>query len=392
MRMTPDGRGICAPTRRSRHASDGMRIALNLLYLIPGVVGGTETYARSLINALARQDADNEYLVFVSSEAADLDITPGPNFRRVVCPIPAMKRLARYSWEQLALPFQLSRENPALVHSLGYVSPLMARCPQVVTVHDVNYLGHQGRRTAVGRRAFRFFVERTVRRADKVITISEFSKSEIVRHLQLPESKLAVVHEAGREPGDHAANDGSSEILGSIQAPYIMAFSSLSAHKNIGRLIAAFTKISSSIPHTLVLVGHLPEKGDLLADINAAGDSHIRFTGYLPDADVEVLMQNASVFAFPSLYEGFGLPILDAQHAGVPIVCSSAGALPEIAGEGALLFDPLSVDDMAAAISRASLDADLRTSLIDKGYENARRFSWDKTAKETLDVYSSVVA
>jgi glycosyltransferase involved in cell wall biosynthesis len=103
-------------------------------------------------------------------------------------------------------------------------------------------------------------------------------------------------------------------------------------------------------------------------------------------------MQNASVFAFPSLYEGFGLPILDAQHAGVPIVCSSAGALPEIAGEGALLFDPLSVDDMAAAISRASLDPDLRTSLIEKGYENARRFSWDKTAKETLDVYTSVVS
>ena len=369
-----------------------MLIALNLLYLIPGVVGGTETYARSLITALARQDSENEYAVFLSREAADIDVTPAPNFRRIVCPVIAMKRAARYSWEQGVLPLQLLREKPALIHSLGYVSPLAARGPQVVSVHDVNYLGHTGRRTAIGRRAFQFFVERTVKRADKVITISEFSRGEIIRHMKVPGEKVTVIHLAGREVNGAAVSAPPSELQRNISRPYIMAFSSLSAHKNIGRLVAAFRKISQSVPHALVLVGHLPEKNAARSEMESKGDDRIIFTGHLPDAEVDSLMQNASLFAFPSLYEGFGMPVIDAQHAGVPVACSSAGALPEVAGEGAVIFDPLSVDDMATAIQRCLLDMDLRQSLVADGYENAKRFSWDKTARETLGVYSEVTS
>lgn len=370
-----------------------MLIALNLLYLIPGVVGGTETYARSLIDALARIDSKNEYAVFLSREAADLDVTPATNFRRIVCPVVAMHRAARYSWEQAVLPLQLLREKPAVTHSLGYVSPLAAPGPQVVTVHDVNYLGHKGRRTAVGRRAFQFFVERTVKRADKVITVSQFSKSEIVRHMNVPGEKVVVIHSAGREAVEPVGRaTGEPEILRNIGRPYIMAFSSLSAHKNIRRLIGAFAKISSSVPHSLVLVGHLPEKSGVRAEIEAAGDDRVHFTGYVPDEHVESLMRNASLFAFPSLYEGFGLPILDAQHAGVPVMCSAAGALPEVAGKGAEIFDPLSIDDMARAMQRCLQDIDLRQSLVANGYANASEFSWERTARETLDVYNSVAS
>ncbi len=370
-----------------------MLIALNLLYLIPGVVGGTETYARSLIEALARQDDDNEYLVFVSREAAELDITPAPNFKRIICPVVAMQRAMRYTWEQVMLPLQLLREKPDAVHSLGYVSPLAARCPQIATVHDVNYLGHKGRRTAVGRRAFRFFVEQTVKRADRVITISNFSKAEIVRNMHVPAGKISVTHLAGREVNPHeVARNGANELLRDIARPYILAFSSLSAHKNIHRLVSAFTRISASVPHSLVLVGHMPEKSGARAEIEGAGEERVHYTGYLPDADVEALMQHASLFAFPSLYEGFGLPIIDAQHAGVPVACSSAGALPEVAGEGARIFDPLSVDDIAAALKQCLVDMDLRECLVAAGHENTKRFSWDRTARETLDIYSSVVS
>ncbi|MEO7367173.1 MAG: glycosyltransferase, partial [Gemmatimonadaceae bacterium] len=119
-----------------------MKIALNLLYLIPGVVGGTETYARSLIPALARLDGDHEFTVYVNRESADLDVTPAANFKRVVCPVVAMRRAYRYGWEQAILPLQLRRTNPDLVHSLGYVGPIASGRPQVVSVHDVNYLGH----------------------------------------------------------------------------------------------------------------------------------------------------------------------------------------------------------------------------------------------------------
>lgn len=369
-----------------------MLIALNLLYLIPGVVGGTETYARSLIHALADEDRDNEYVVFLNGESADIDVTPGPNFRRVVCPFIAHRRAVRYAWEQAALPLQLLKASPDLVHNLGYVGPLAAHCPQVVTVPDLNYLGHKGRRSAVGRRAFRFFVESSVWRADRVITISRFSRDEIVRHLHVTSEKVTVVHLAGREMPERSAGERVeiSEAVRNVARPFVMAFSSLSAHKNIPRLIAAFARISGEVPHSLVLVGHLPEKAHIRAEIERAGSDRIRFTGYLPEEDVQALMHDASLFVFPSVYEGFGLPILDAQHAGVPVACSSAASLPEVAGDGALLFDPLSVDDMARALKQCLLDMNLRESLLERGHENARRFSWSRAARETLDVYASV--
>jgi len=370
-----------------------MLIALNLLYLIPGVVGGTETYATSLIHALAKADDDNEYVVFVNKGAADLDVTPGENFRRVVCPFIALSRIVRYGWEQAILPIQLRRERPDLVHSLGYVAPLAARGPHIVSVHDLNYLGHQGRQTAAGRRVFRFFVEQTVKRADHVITISEFSRGEIVKNLPVDEKKVSVIHLAGREANESdSAPSTAPPIHGTLPTPYIMAFSSLSAHKNIARLVAAFGMISHIVPHSLVVVGHLPENPVFRAEIERAGSDRVRFTGYLPDQEVEALMKRASLFAFPSLYEGFGMPILDAQHAAVPVACSAAAALPEVAGEGAYLFDPYSVESIANALSVCLLDMDLREKLVKKGCENAARFSWQKVARETLAVYSAAAS
>ena len=365
-----------------------MLIALNLLYLIPGVVGGTETYATSLIHALAKVDGENDYVVFVNKGGADLDVTPGPNFHRIVCPFIALRRIVRYGWEQGIFPFQLRQRRPDLVHSLGYVSPLAGPRPQVVTVPDLNYIRHQGRHTAAGRRVLRFFVEQTVKRADHVITISEFSRGEIVRNLDIAEDKVTVTHLAGRESSNGAA--GAHDNPPSIPAPYIMAFSSLSAHKNLPRLVAAFQRIVDVVPHSLVLVGHLPENPDFRAELERAIGDRIRFTGYLPDEQVMTLMRNASLFAFPSLYEGFGLPILDAQHARVPVTCSAVAALPEVAGDGAYLFDPMSVDEIANALKACLLDLDLRATLTEKGFRNAARFSWAKTARETLAVYSAV--
>ena len=369
-----------------------MKVGLNLLYLLPGVVGGTETYAKSLIKAFAKQNRDNEYTIFVNRESANLDITPAENFQRIVCPINAENRASRYAWEQMALPVQLARRKFDVVHSLGYVIPLAARGRHVVTVHDVNYLGHKGWRTGIGRNAFRFFAERTVKKADRVIAVSEFSKSEIMRYMGVPAGKVSVVHSAGRAARPLNGTD-SGDLIRSFNRPYVMAFSALSAHKNIGRLISAFGKIASSVPHDLVLVGHMPVKSAHRAELEAAGgDERIHFTGYVSDADVAALMQNASLFAFPSLYEGFGLPLLDAQNAGVPVVCSSAGALPEVGGDGVVLFDPLSVDDMARVLQRALLDTELRDRLVTRGYENAKKFSWDSTARETLGIYDAVAS
>lgn len=372
-----------------------MIIALNLLYLIPGVVGGTETYAKSLIHALAKEDSENDYVIFVNAGASGLDIIPAPNFRRVVCPVGGHRRSSRYAWEQAVLPIQLARLKPSVVHSLGYVGPLAARAPQVVTVHDLNFLGHQGRHSAFARRAFGFFVEQTVKRAEHVIAVSEFSRGEIIRHLGIPGEKITVVHHAARETPVAPSGDGVqlSDVVLSVPRPYILAFSALSAHKNVNRLLEAFGRISGSVPHSLVLVGHLPDKAATVrAEIERTSSDRVHFTGYVDSADLSALMRGASLVAYPSLYEGFGLPVLDAQSVGVPVACSSVGSLPEVAGGGAHFFDPLSVDDIAGALKRCLLEPDLRASLVSKGYENSGKFSWTNTARETLAIYTAVAS
>ena len=369
-----------------------MRIALNLLYLIPGVVGGTETYARSLIHSIAALDGENEYVVFLNKLAAEIDITPGPNFRRVVCPFVPLRRIVRYGWEQGILPFQLGREKIDIVHSLGYVAPLAARSRQIVSVHDLNFLSHDVWGTAQSRRILRFFVERSIRRADHVITMSEFARSGLIYQLGMPPEKVSVTHEAAAwhlENSDPAARSVYDPAGG---MPYIVAFSALSMHKNIARLVRAFEQIQDVVPHSLVVVGNLPDNPEYRRRLEAKAGRRIHFTGYLTNADMAAALNGASLFAFPSLYEGFGLPVVEAQQAGIPVTCSAVAALPEVAGAGAHYFDPRSIESIAAALRKCLLDADLREALVRKGYENARRFSWEKTARETLAIYEATGA
>jgi len=366
-----------------------MRVGLNLLYLIPGVVGGTESYARSLIHSLGALDDENEYVVFVNKLAADMDITPGPNFRRVICPFLPLRRVVRYGWEQGILPFQVSREKIDLVHSLGFVVPLAARSRQIVTVHDLNFLSDLGWHTTQGRRILRFFVERSVRRADHIITVSEFSRTGLISKLGVPPQKVTVTHSAGarhlQDPGARSDYDPAAGM------PYILALSGLPMHKNIARLVSAFEQIQDVVPHSLVVAGHLPNNPEYRRNLEAKAGRRIHFTGYLSDAEIAAALRGASLLAFPSLYEGFGLPVIEAQRVGIPVTCSSVAALPEVAGAGAHYFDPLSVDSIAAALRTCLLDADIRKTLVREGYENALRFSWEKAARETLAIYRATV-
>lgn len=211
----------------------------------------------------------------------------------------------------------------------------------------------------------------------------------------MPASKVSVVHAAGRrrEEFEAAATMPPSPLVRSVARPYILAFSALSAHKNVNRLLEAFALMKDSVPHSLVLVGHLPDKvHSVRHEIQSASAERVHFTGYISEADVRALMRGASLFAYPSLYEGFGLLALDAQNAGVPVACSNGSSLPEVAGEGAFMFDPLSVDDIAAALRKCLLDMTLRASLVEAGRRNARRFSWEKAARETLAIYSMAVS
>ena len=370
-----------------------MHIGLNLLFIVPGQNGGTQVYSESLIQALADLNTQDTFTVFVSREGAALDLPQQPNFHKVVCPIYSANREMRYLWEQAIFPWSVRAHRVDLLHSLGYVGPLLSPCPQVVTIHDVNFIAISGAMTSKKQAVLSKIVPRVARRSARVLTISQFSKAQIVQHLSVPAERVHVTPAGPRARS--AERDASwSEIAAAYQItqPYLMAFGSLSEHKNIERLVQAFADIHSQIPHSLVLAGHLPPGTGLRAKIEALGlGDRIRITGYVPDSHVMPLLENAELFVFPSLYEGFGLPVLEAQAAGVAVACSTAASLPEVAGDGAAFFDPNSAEEMGRVLVEYLGDSRLRAALIEAGKDNVARFSWKQTAEATLACYREVL-
>jgi glycosyltransferase involved in cell wall biosynthesis len=360
-----------------------VRIGLNLLYLLPGIVGGTETYAAGLLCGLAAIDRDDEFVVFVNQESITWPLPSAPNLRRVICPVWAVDRAKRYFFEQAHLPRLLKQQRIDLVHSLGYVAPLFPPCASIVTVHDLNYRAFGDQMPVVKRWALRFFVEQSVQRANHVITDSEFSRRQISSELKIAPGKLVVVPAA-----PFGTTVASTDLVGPLQRhgiskPYIVAFTSSSPNKNIPRLVQAFVQARRDygLQHQLVLVGHPPP--DWMPDELRS----IVLTGYLDEPSKSAILAGADLLVFPSTYEGFGLPVLEAQQSGVPVACSTAGALPEVAGAAAVFFDPFSVNEIAQVIGRVARNAELRETLRHKGLQNVGRFSWDKTARSTIDVY-----
>ncbi len=375
-----------------------MKVGINLLYLIPGLVGGTETYAAGLLRGLSALTPEDEFVIFVNQEAGNWPLPDTPHFKRVVCPVRAVNRGRRYFFEQFRLPGLLKEYGVELVHSLGYVSPLHAPCPAVVTILDLNYRA-LGIQMAEGRRrVLAFVVKQSALRAKRVITISKFAQREIAETFHLPDGRVVVTYLAPHpRAGSGAAIDGApvqALLRLRVQPPYVMAFSGRSPHKNISRLVSAFARAREqhNLPHQLVVVGHHPPDWTNISETPMVRDNIIVFTGYLDDCVVETVLSGAQVLVFPSVYEGFGLPVLEAMRAGVAVVCSNQASLPEVAGSAAVFFNPYSVEEMARAIAEVALSPELRDELKRKGHENLKRFSWEATARGTLEVYRGAVA
>jgi glycosyltransferase involved in cell wall biosynthesis len=371
-----------------------MRIGLNLLYLIPGEVGGTETYARGLIEALAQEDVRNEYTVFINCESRHLDFIHHPHFKIVECRLKATNRVARFLWEQFILPGQVRRAGLDLLHSLGYVAPLYLPCKSVVTIHDLNYKYVPQSMTVVTRSVQRLFVEASAHRTDHIIAVSEFVRGQLINYLKFPPEKITTIHEAvERNVFTHAKPGRLLLSSYGLSRPYIFAFSSLTPHKNIASLIKAFQRINEIIPgaYQLVITGHQPRGNQSLKEeaIKLGLKDSVIFTGYLERPDINALLSGAAVFAFPSFYEGFGLPVLEAMSCGTPVACSERAALPEIAGDAALYFDPGDVEQMAKVLLKILQDEPGRQFLRQRAEKNLERFSWEKTARQTVAVYTS---
>lgn len=357
--------------------------------------GGLANYFRQLVHYLAEVDTENHYTLLLHPHSAARFRVAAPNFRTRIIPIPG--RQAHY-WEQLILPFILAALPLDLVHFVGFPAVLAQRKPTVITLHDLSYkrLPHL-RGDWLSRFHWRFFGDRGARRADHIITISEHSRGDIQECLSVPSERISVIYEAPApifRPIELETARAIARDKYGIVGGYILFVGTLQPTKNLARLIDAYAlaRRRAGIVPALVIVG---QKGwdfaDLFARVSGLGlDNQVIFTGYVPDDDLPALYSGADVFVLPSLYEGFGLPVLEAMACGTPVITSTVTSLPEITGDAALLVDPLDTDALARALERVYTDAALRQRLRLAGLARAAQFSWRRCAEETRAVYQRV--
>lgn len=370
-----------------------MRIGIDLIWLVPRFGGGMDSHVRGLLKGLAAIDSDNQYLLFTTHANHDSFEGLPDNFERVLFRATNQSRVSRLFSEQIRLAWHIKRHRLDVLHSPGFTVPLLTTVPRVLTVHDLKVYALPRIYSASRRMLVKYFVEKAIRCADAIISVSNFTRQDIVNRFGIPEHRVSVVYNAiqSHPPVVGGCWPELARRLG-ILTEYIVAFSSWEAHKNIPSLLKAFAHTGMANHVQLVVVGHLPKDPIPLrsvADSLGMGPRTV-FTGYLSESERTLVLAHAKALAFPSLYEGFGIVLLEAMNAGVPIACADVTSLPEVAGHAALFFNPLSVDDIASALQRLLADGSLRQRLVLAGRKRARDFSWELSACQTLKVYERV--
>ena len=367
-----------------------MHIAIDA-HSVGAKLGGNETYAINLIEALAEIDHDNFYTLYVTKEPAiERFANRWPNFRvRRTLPHTPLVRIP------ITLTHEL-RRHPVDVLHVQYTAPPFAPCPIVTTIHD---LAFEHLPQTFNRRSWmqlRLTVRHTARRAAHIITVSEYSRDDISATYGVEAERITVTPEAAA--AHFAPVTSESELKRvrksyGIQRDYILSLCSIQPRKNLVRLIEAYSDLRQSHPDALlpqlVLAG---KKGWLESEIFRSAErspfkSDILFTGYVPDNDLPALYSAAICFAYPSYFEGFGLPVLEAMQCGTPVIAADRTSLPEIVGNAGILFDPFSKEELIKAMARLIDDRSVRAALRLQGIERAKLFNWSATARSTLQVY-----
>lgn len=373
-----------------------MRVALNALYVGAGLAGG-RVYLEGLLRGFAALDDDTHFTVFVRQGVA-LPELPA-RFSTVVAPVSPASVLKRTFWEYFALPRHIRPADFDLFHGLGSISPSPPRGVKfVLTVHDLIYR-HFPASMPLGHRLFTRLVQRRVtRKADRVIVPSRASGDDAVRFAGADPTRVRTVPygqgNTFRVIDDAAAVRAVLAKFG-VGRPYVLSVARGYPHKNLGGLLRAFARLPKygSADARLVLVGdrHVVG-GELDALIDSLGiRDRVVFTGFATNSELNALYCGADVFAFPSLSEGLGLPVVEAMTCGAPVVASSASAVPEAVGDAGVLADATDPDAFASAMAGVLTDAGKRAELRERGFVRARQFTWDRCAAETLTVYREVV-
>jgi glycosyltransferase involved in cell wall biosynthesis len=366
-----------------------MHVGLNLVYLVPGETGGMEVYARELIPRLAAIEG-LRVTAFVNREASGED-GPWQDVPHETVPVDARKRVQWVLGEQRHLPGLAARAGCDLVHSLASTAPLHGPFVRVTTIHDLNYKMVPDAHFGLLKVGMGVLVPAAAKRSRRVIVDASSTAVDVEEHLKIPRDRIDVVPlGVGQEPaGAPTAEADLRERLGLGERPILLTVSAKRPHKNLLRLLEAHARIDPAQRPLLVLPGYgTPHEAELIGRAAALGSAdHVRFLHWVEQADLEGLYAAATAFVFPSLYEGFGFPVLEAMRRGVPVACSDRSTLPEVAGDAALLFDPEDDEAIHAALVRLLGDDELRTRLSAAGPEQAAQFSWDRTAELTVASY-----
>jgi glycosyltransferase involved in cell wall biosynthesis len=377
-----------------------------LFYTLPVRVGidirhitdfGVGTYIRNVVRILSRQDDSSEYfLLGVPEQLRDLDELPG-NFHevRVMHPENTLKgyfefrnALKNHGCDVLHVP-----------HLMGV--PQYLPCPYVVTVHDLLDYMYRNHASGLRRTANFYFTKHVLTHAARIFAVSNFTKKDVERLFGIPEERVEVVYNAIDERFRQGhATDADRQFIAEryqVNYPFILYTGRISPHKNVARIIEAFAALKTELEKVeqyadlkLIIIGdEVSRHPDLRRTVIKSGvQNDVRFLGFLPIDVLRIFYDAAKVFVFPSLYEGFGLPPLEAMALGTPVVTSNTSSLPEVVGNAAVLVNPENIFDIARALQRVLLDKALREKLKQRGYEQTQRYSWEVSVERIRRVYA----
>ena len=353
---------------------------------------GIGQYIMRLAEALANLNRHHDQFVLLQSRKDHTEIVNGHNFSRASLWTPS------HHWaEQTTLGFEIGRLNLDLLHSPDFIPPFRRNFKSVITVHDLAFLLYPHFLTKESARYYGQ-IDHAVRNTDHIIAVSESTRQDTIKLLGVAERKITVIHAAanpiyGSVDAEEARQRVSS--MYGLDRDYILFVSTIEPRKNLPALLQAYRKLLDDYkrPEGLALAGSrgwLSEEAYAMVEtLNL--EEHIRFLGRVPSEHLVYLYNAARLLVHPSFYEGFGLPPLEAMTCGTPVVVSNVSALPEVVGDAAILVDPHDVDGLTVAMWRVLTDEDLRANLIAKGLKRAGKFSWERAAQETLDVYPRVI-
>jgi glycosyltransferase involved in cell wall biosynthesis len=355
---------------------------------------GIGTYVRNLLLHLSRIDRDTEYVLLCSPDDRGVVASLGENFRAVCEPAGA------YSIrEQISIPFRVRRAQVDLFHAPHYVLPALTPSRTIVTIHDcIHLMFPQYLPNRLGHAYARASLWTAAHKSDRILTVSEASKRDILRFFNVRPEKIVVIPNAIDER--FAIEPDEEHIVRTreryqLNDQFVLYAGNIKPHKNLERLIEAFHRVRvRGLDHLkLLIIGDEIFKLQTLrrAVHRHKLHTHVRFLGFVPQETLAVLYRLASVFVFPSLYEGFGLPPLEAMASGTPVVTSNVSSLPEVVGDAALLVDPYDPEAIADGMMRALTDDELRADLRRRGFARAQAYSWDRSVRQIHDIYREVV-